>query len=141
MTTKQEIEVAFKAFSNDKWDKLSEDQRDKVLSKWEEILTDPQKALEYHYLDLRLEEFKIKYWSIKLLIIGLGLGITGNLFANLLDRYFVRFGSTYAVFIILTLFLSIWLIIYFVFKTAGATINSPLAKELKGVMEILSEFF
>ncbi|KKW23000.1 MAG: hypothetical protein UY65_C0011G0007 [Parcubacteria group bacterium GW2011_GWA2_51_12] len=134
---REELNSAFAAFHDKKWNELPEDKRNEFLDKLEKIVTDPKKDLELFYLDQGLQEFKIKYWDSKLLLVGVILGVSGNLFANLLDRYFTRFGYVYDLIIILALFATVFFIGRFIFRIGQDSIKAPIAKELRNATKDL----
>jgi len=105
-----ELNSAFSAYHGNKWQSLSDQKRKEILSGLENILSNEEESLKIKYLDESIENYKSKIWDLSLLLLGILLGISGNLIANLVDRYFVQYGFVYDLIIIIFFGIIFWYI-------------------------------
>lgn len=57
---------------------------------------------------MKIKNLEEKRWGVGFLFIGIIVGVMGNLFANMLDRHFMKFGWFYEIFITASFLLMIW---------------------------------
>src|SRR3989344_3859033 len=126
----RELELVFSTYYGNKWENLPKKQKSEMINRLADIITKPEKNLQMHYLDLETQDHKSKYWDIKLLLLGIILGITGNLVANVLDRYFAKFGRAYDGIILVALLVTFFLAYNFILQSGKNIIARPIAKEL-----------
>ena len=57
-----------------------------------------------------MKNLEEKRWAVGTLFLGVLLGVLGNLFANVLDRHYVRFGVSYDIGVSVLFFLLVWIL-------------------------------
>ena len=94
MTPKEKKEITKRLCKVDKklWATLSEEERDRVIEKYNQFLD-----FRKFQLDHLLKDIWERSDSVFLIAAGIIFGISGNLFANMLDRVFGHYGTIYNV--------------------------------------------
>lgn len=108
------IEAFFVDNYPDKWKKLSKEKKLSVLKEFKGFMNSPQNKSEIRKVKEKLDNFMNIKLNIEILFLGVLLGVSGNLVANLLDRYFIHFGFYYDIIALVIFFLSLFYI-YHVF--------------------------
>lgn len=106
-----ELNSAFSAFHGDVWQSLPDAKRKEILSGLDDVFNNPEKVLQVQYLDESIQRYKSRNWDVSLLVLGVFLGVSGNLLANLLDRAFVQYGLIYDLIITIIFFVVILCIV------------------------------
>ncbi len=101
MTPREQKKIAKRLERSNKklWHTLDGVEKQRAIFAYDALLSEEQLSP----LQVITESWK-KYDEVLLVLVGLSLGIIGNLVANLLDRYFVSYGIAYT-FVVVILFL------------------------------------
>lgn len=104
------IEASCKEIYGEKWTTLSEAKKQLKLKEILNFADNPQNKHEIRKVEEKLKHFLNLKFNIGILFLGVLLGISGNLVANLLDRDFLHYGFSYDVVVTGIFFFSLWYI-------------------------------
>jgi hypothetical protein len=113
-----ELDATFSAFDGERWSRLDGITKKEILSELESIFSDPENISQIGNLDEAIQNYKSKNWDIWLLFLGILLGLSGSLVANLFDRYLTQYGYIYDGSIIIVFLFSVYLIWRTLFNNA-----------------------
>jgi len=137
MSPEKRAEDFFIENYSNQWEKISESERKDIISRFIEH-SNPLKMKETENFIKKYESFENKKFDIIILFLGVIFGISGNLIANLLDKYLSYLGYKYNIFVIIFFILSSWFIYYFfIKKTAKAIKEKENSIELLKIIEIV----
>ena len=125
----------FKRNHGEKWATLSEENKQKLLNEIETFIDDPKNKFELGEFKEKFSEYKSTRSNIIILFLGVWLGVSGNLVANLLDRDLHHFGIIYDVIVTVVFFLSIW----YIYRQFIKKVEKEITRD-KAVNEFISIF-
>jgi hypothetical protein len=107
---KSRFEDFFASTYPEQWSVLTAEEKDLKIEKLKSFIESPENKSDLQNLKERLERLKATEFNMAFLFLGVLLGISGNLLANLLDRYFIKYGFGYDLIVGVIFFLSLWYI-------------------------------
>jgi len=122
----------------ERWSTLTDKQKRSAIDKIRDFRDNPYNRPRIHKILKKLEYFKSSKFNLGILFLGVLLGISGNLVANSLDRYFVHYGFVYDFIVAVIFFFSFWYIDRTFIKKTSKEIMSD--KTVTDILSILEEF-
>lgn len=98
-----------------RWDEMKTSQQERLIHLLSRHMEMPN--YERELATKSLSRFLDRHWDMQILLMGVFLGISGGLIANLLDRTFVHYGANYDK-VVIAIFLGAVGGIYFVLRKA-----------------------
>lgn len=137
---KQKLDGSLTETYSEKWTMLPEEKKLATIEKLKDFINRPGNKGEMGRILKRVEKFENIKFNIGILFLGVLLGISGNLVANLLDRDFLKYGFTYDVAVIMVFSFSIWYINHtFIKKTGDEIAANKTASDLIAIVDIEQE--
>lgn len=132
------IEDFFMDNYTEKWIKLPNEKRQSVLKKIQDFIDCPKNKGEIRKAKEKMKNYENIKFNIGILFLGVLLGVSGSLVANLLDRYFVHFGFKYDIVVTIIFFFFLWHIYRtFIKKTENEIMTN---KTISSFLAIINEF-
>lgn len=137
LSPEKRAEDFFNKNYSDQWKKVPKEKKDFYIKKF----LDPLTLKELEDLFKKAEDFENKKSNTIVLFLGVFLGVSGNLVASVIDKYFSNLGIIYDALAILTFALSSWLVYsIFVRKTAKEIKNKESSIEFLNIINEIESY-
>lgn len=131
-----DIEEFLKENYYEKWSVLTDDQKQSTINEIKNYRDNPQNKSKIRRMREKLKHFESIKLNLGVLFLGVLLGISGNLVANLLDRSFVHYGFVYDFAVTVIFFFSLWYIDrIFIRKIGKEILNDKTVIDLFSILE------
>ncbi len=108
---------------HDQWSKIPKEEKSYAVNKIIELKNNPSQKNKFNELVEQINNYHNKKSEIMILFLGVLLGISGNLVANLLDRHLSHFGCFYNFFVIAIFIIPSWFVYDIFIKKTGKEIT------------------
>ncbi len=141
ISPEKKIEDFFSENFPTQWNKIPKKEKDLYVSKTLKFISSKEKMAAVENLVKRSENLENKRSDIIFLFLGVILGVSGNIVANLIDKYLSHFGHTYNIVAIIIFLASFWFIYYvFINKTSKKIATEQNSIELLKIVGAVENY-